>query len=231
MTQICIKSMQHYILPFNTSVFFLALYSKAKGQYLRLALPLHALSQPRPLPELIPSEISEVVQKASIYMVSLCIEHTALLAGRKVKEGNVQSALATVSTPTPQSSNERLEQIVLTYPGQHISSTKLNNLSKFRRDGGKQKVLMILNSLENKHLGSISQGKNNVSGRNSKIYLVLPAVFLHLNPRQLITLTNMASFLNTLTMQAKQNQQLHCPKVNFKIIQVLKIFCKIHYQL
>jgi len=96
-------------------------------------------------------------------MVSLCIEHTALLAGREVKEGSIQSALGTMSAATPQSTNDKLEQIVLTYPGSHISATKLNNLSKFRRDGGKQKVLMILNSLENKRLGTITQGKNNVS--------------------------------------------------------------------
>ena len=100
-------------------------------------------------------------------MVSLCIEHTALLAGREIKEGNIQSAMATLSTPTPQSSNEILEQLVLTYPGKHISATKLNNLSKFRRDGGKQKVLMIFSSLQHKHLGSISQGKNNVSTKHA----------------------------------------------------------------
>jgi len=95
--------------------------------------------------------------------ILICHEHTALLAGREVKEGNIQSALGTMPAATPQSTNDKLEQIVLTYPGSHISATKLNNLSKFRRDGRKQKVLMILNSLENKRLGAITQGKNNVS--------------------------------------------------------------------
>ena len=167
------KSIFTFLFPI-----FLALYSKAKGQYLRLALPLHALSQPRPLPVLIPTEISEAVQKASIHMVSLCIEHTALLAGRDVKEGIIQTPQETSTTATPQSSNEKLEQLILTFPGNHISATKMNNLSKFRRDGGKQKVLMIFNSLESKRLGTISHGKNNVS---DKIKMYLSQLHMHMN--------------------------------------------------
>ena len=80
-------------------------------------------------------------------------------------DGIASNDLQTSTTAKPQSSSEKLEQLVLTYPGSHISATKMNNLSKFRRDGGKQKVLMIFNSLENKRLGSISHGKNNVSDR------------------------------------------------------------------
>jgi len=62
----------------------LALYSKANGQYLRLAIPLHALFLHQPLPDNIPQVIPEKVQQAAINMVKLCIQHTGLLAGCNV---------------------------------------------------------------------------------------------------------------------------------------------------
>ncbi|XP_044166755.1 uncharacterized protein LOC122946920 [Acropora millepora] len=142
--------------------FICALFSKAKGQYLRLALPLHALLQVRPLPEVVPNTIPEPVQKASIHMIDLCIEHTALLAGRDIKEGKFLQPVMP-SSSSLQSGDSVLQQIVLSYPGKYVSASKLNHLSKFRRDGGKQKVLMIFSALEHKQLGKIHQARNKVT--------------------------------------------------------------------
>ena len=93
-------------------------------------------------------------------MIGLCIEHTALLAGRDIKDGRIT---APPSTTTAQSSDDRLQQMVLTYPGKYVSASKLNNVSKFRRDGGKQKVVMVFTALENKNLGAVHYSKNRVS--------------------------------------------------------------------
>ena len=109
------------------------------------------------------TRVTEEVQKASISMISLCIEHTALLAGREVKEGSVKPHSPSTTQPQQQSGDEKLQNLVLTYPGKYISGTKMNNLSKFRRDGGKQKVKIIFTALEHKQLGRVYHGRNNVS--------------------------------------------------------------------
>lgn len=98
-------------------------------------------------------------------MIGLCIEHTALLAGRDIKDGRITAPASTTtsSTTTAQSSDDRLQQMVLTYPGKYVSASKLNNVSKFRRDGGKQKVVMVVTALENKNLGAVHYSKNRVS--------------------------------------------------------------------
>lgn len=95
-------------------------------------MPLHALFQDNPLPDVIPNIIPETVQKASISMIGLCIEHTALLAGRedgKFSQPEIPSPHGNVL----QSPDSLLQQIVLTYPGRYVSASKVNNLSKFRR--------------------------------------------------------------------------------------------------
>ena len=109
-----------------------------------------------------PNTIPEPVQKASIHMIDLCIEHTALLAGRDIKEGKFLQPVMP-SSSSLQSGDSVLQQIVLSYPGKYVSASKLNHLSKFRRDGGKQKVLMIFSALEHKQLGKIHQARNKVS--------------------------------------------------------------------
>ena len=91
-------------------------------------------------------------------MIGLCIEHTALLAGRDVKNGNI-SAPPLPTAPVVQNDDQKLQQMTITYPGRYLSASKLASLSKFRRDGGKQRVLLILNALENKNLGKIQEGK------------------------------------------------------------------------
>lgn len=139
-----------------------ALFSKTKGQYLLLPLPLHALLQVRPLPEVVAKTIPETVQKASIHMIDLCIEHTVLLAGRDIKKGKFLQ-LVMPSSPSLQSSDTILQQIVLSYPGKYMSASKLNHHSKFCRDRGKQKVLMVFSALEHNHLGKIHQAKNKLS--------------------------------------------------------------------
>ena len=100
---------------------YLALYSKAKGQYLRLAVPLHALFLQQALPDNIPWVIPEKVQKAAINMVKLCIQHTGLLAGRNVHtdQGIVQEPMLIIDlevTP-PQTDDEKLQQQVILFPG------------------------------------------------------------------------------------------------------------------
>lgn len=145
----------------------LALYSKAKGQYLRLALPLHALFTQQPLPDDIPRVIPEKVQMAAINMVKLCIQHTGLLAGRNVHsdQGIVEESMLTIGlevTP-PQTDDEKLQQQVIMFPGQVISGSRMTLLNKFRLGGGKAKVMMIFNTLKQKGLGSVTHGKNRVS--------------------------------------------------------------------
>lgn len=141
--------------------FICALFSKAKGQYLRLALPLHALFQPSPLPDIMPNIIPEPVQKASISLVGLCIEHTALLAGREVKDGKLTPREPCISQETELECTDKvLQQIIINYPGKYVSASKVNHLSKFRRLGGKSKVLMIFTTLEHKNLGEIYHAKN-----------------------------------------------------------------------
>ena len=66
---------QYICLLFIIICFLTALFSKTKDQYLHLPLPLHALLQVRPLPVVVAKTIPETVQKASIHMVDLCIEH------------------------------------------------------------------------------------------------------------------------------------------------------------
>ena len=152
------------LFPF---VVCLALYSKAKGQYLRLALPLHALFLQQPLPDNIPRVIPEKVQQAAINMAKLCIQHTALLAGCNVHtdQGIVEESMLTIDlevTP-PQTDDEKLQQQVIMFPGQVISGSKMTLLNKFRLGGGKTKVLMTFNTLKQKGLGSVTHGKNRVS--------------------------------------------------------------------
>ncbi|KAJ7365227.1 hypothetical protein OS493_005322 [Desmophyllum pertusum] len=61
-----------------------AMSSKAKGQYLCMSLPCHALFLSRPLPDALPSLIPEDAQQAAISMVNLCIQHTQLLAAKNI---------------------------------------------------------------------------------------------------------------------------------------------------
>ena len=101
-------------------------------------------------------------RRRQFHMIDLCIEHTALLAGRDIKEGKFLQPVMP-SSSSLQSGDSVLQQIVLSYPGKYVSASKLNHLSKFRRDGGKQKVLMIFSALEHKQLGKIHQARNKVS--------------------------------------------------------------------
>ena len=131
-------------------------------------MPLHALFQVTPLPEHIPPVIPQDVQKASIALIGLCIEHTALLAGREIKDGAITPPMHNPSqqpTSQPEGDN-KLQQLVLTYPGKYVNSSKIVNLSRFRRDGGKQKVLMVFAALENKNLGQTHPTKHKVSPYN-----------------------------------------------------------------
>ena len=63
----------------------------------------------------------------------------------------------------PQTDDEKLQQQVIMFPGQVISSFRMTLLNKFQLGGGKAKVLMIFNILKQKGLGSVTHGKNRVS--------------------------------------------------------------------
>ena len=105
-----------------------------------------------------------MVKKASISLVGLCIEHTALLSGREVKDGKLTPREPCVSQETElECSDKALQQIIINYPGKYVSASKVNHLSKFRRLGGKSKVVMIFTTLEHKNLGEICHTKNKVS--------------------------------------------------------------------
>lgn len=57
--------------------------SKSKGQILRVAAVLHVLfSLDYETPQDIPSEISETALKAAEDFVTVCLKHTAYMAGR-----------------------------------------------------------------------------------------------------------------------------------------------------
>ena len=100
----------------------LALYSKSKGQYLHLALPLHALFLHQPLPDNIPQFIPENVQLDAINVVKLCIQHTGALAGQNVHsdQGIVEESVLTMALEVmpPKTDDEKLQLQVMTFPGQ-----------------------------------------------------------------------------------------------------------------
>ncbi|XP_044177155.1 uncharacterized protein LOC114970457 isoform X2 [Acropora millepora] len=136
-----------------------ALYSKAKGQYLRLALPLHALFLQRPLPDALPRQIPEPVLEASIAFAKLCIQHTALVAGTSVN-GEREAVGENVDiTQLDNNDNNKLQQVVLSSPGHVVSGSKMILVNKFRQRGGKQTVLNVFNSLVQKKLGTLLQGR------------------------------------------------------------------------
>ena len=101
---------------------FLALYSKSKGQYLHLALPLHALFLHQPLPDNIPQIIPENVQLDAINVVKLCIQHTGPLAGQNVHsdQGIVEESVLTMALKVmpPKTDDDKLQLQVMTFPGQ-----------------------------------------------------------------------------------------------------------------
>ncbi|KAL9977167.1 hypothetical protein ACROYT_G014545 [Oculina patagonica] len=55
-----------------------------------------------------------------------------------------------ISGKADSSSDDRLQQMALTYPGKYVSASKLNNVSKFCRDGGKQKVGALVQFISGK---------------------------------------------------------------------------------
>ena len=144
-----------------------ALYSKAKGQYLRLALPMHALFLNHPLPEELPKQIPESAIKAAVTLVNLCIQQTAIIAGREVTNGQIgrstQQQIPPIHLRQTLSEDDKLQQFVLTQPGSIISATRMTNVSKFRNSGGKQKVLMVFTAIAQKNLATLQHKKNNVS--------------------------------------------------------------------
>ena len=155
-------------LLINSDFFgFAALYSKAKGQYLRVALPMHALFQSNPLPETLPTQIPETVIKAAVSLVNLCIQHTSIIAGRDVKNGQIGNSPELQKSTVPlthlQTEDEKLQQFVLMQPGAIISATRMTNISKFRHSGGKQRVIMVFTAIVDKNLATIQHKKNNVS--------------------------------------------------------------------
>ena len=145
------------------SVFLSALYSKAKGQYLRLALPLHALFLQRPFPDALPRQIPEPVLEASIAFAKLCIQHTALLAGTNVNGEREAVGENADIIQLANDNNNKLQQVVLSSPGHVVSGSKMTLVNKFRHGGGKQTVLNVFNALVQKNLGTLIQGKKGVS--------------------------------------------------------------------
>lgn len=77
------------------------MYSKAKGQYLRMSLPLHALFLQRSLPESLPSKIPECVLQGSIALTKLCIQHTTLIARRNTDGQKMENSVQPVQVKQP----------------------------------------------------------------------------------------------------------------------------------
>ena len=148
-------------------IFISALYSKAKGQYLHVALPVHALFQSHPLPEMLPKQIPETAIKAAVSLVNLCIQHTAIIAGREVTNCQIGKSPEQNNSPMPLchtlSDDDKLQQFVLTQPGSIISATRMTIVSRFRNSGGKQKVLMVFTAIVQKNLATVHHKISNVS--------------------------------------------------------------------
>ena len=68
-----------------------ALTSKAKGQYLYVALTMHALFQSALLQDNLPKKIPEKAIRAAVCLVRLCNFHTAIIAGREITNGSIIS--------------------------------------------------------------------------------------------------------------------------------------------
>lgn len=128
---------------------------------------MHALFQSNPLPETLPKQIPEPVIKAAVSLVNLCIQHTAIIAGRDFKNGQIGKSAELQKTTVPltqlQNEDEKLQQFVLTQPGAIISATRMTNISRFRHSGGKQKVIMVFTAIVDKNLATVQHKKNNVS--------------------------------------------------------------------
>ena len=127
-----------------------------------------------PFPDILPNIIPETVQKASISLVGLCVEHRALLAGREVKDGKLTPREPCISQETElECSDKVVQHIIIRYPGKCVSASRVNHLSKFRRFGGKIKVLMIFTTMEHNNLCEIYHAKNKVSVSTLKRYSFL----------------------------------------------------------
>ena len=128
---------------------------------------MHALFLNHPLPEELPKQIPESVIKAAVSLVNLCIQHTAIIAGREVTYGQIGKSTEQQISQIPLchtlSDDDKLQQFVLTQPGSIISATRMTNVSKLRNNGGKQKVLMVFTSIVQKNLATVQHKKNNVS--------------------------------------------------------------------
>lgn len=128
---------------------------------------MHALFQSNPLPETLPKQIPEPVIKAAVSLVNLCIQHTAIIAGRDFKNGQIGKSAELQKTTVPltqlQNEDEKLQQFVLTQPGAIISATRMTNISRFWHSGGKQKVIMVFTAIVDKNLAKLQHKKNNVS--------------------------------------------------------------------
>lgn len=126
---------------------------------------MHALFLGHPLPEELPKQIPESVIKAAVSLVNLCIQHTAIIAGREVTNGQIGKSTEQQISPIPPchtlSDDDKLQQFVLTQPGSIISATRMTNVSKFRSSGGKQKVLMVFTAIVQKNLATVQHKKNN----------------------------------------------------------------------
>ena len=147
-----------------------ALISKAKGQYLRVALTMHALFQSAPLQDDLPRQIPEKAIRAAVCLVRLCNFHTAIIAGREISNGSITSPIQVLPMPSmvqPLDDERKLQQLVLSQPGPIVSASRMTNVSKFRSNGGKQRVLLTFNSIANKQLASLSHKKGNVSSQFS----------------------------------------------------------------
>ena len=73
----------------------------------------------------------------------------------------IQTGLAT-SMDQPLDDDKKLQQLVLTQPRAIISASRLIHISKFRSSGGKQRVLKF-SSPANKHMGTVTHRRDNVS--------------------------------------------------------------------
>ena len=104
--------------------------------------------------------------KALVSLVGPCNFHTAIIAGREIANENVVSQIQQgqdTSMVQPLDDDKKLQQLLLTRPRVIVSASWLLHVSKFRSSGGKQRVFLTFSSLANKHMGTVTHRRGNVS--------------------------------------------------------------------
>ncbi|XP_074641217.1 uncharacterized protein LOC141898966 [Tubulanus polymorphus] len=139
-----------------------ALYSKGKGQVLRLCPAIQLLfnifydGDDEQLDHERNTIRSEVI-RASVEIVSLCIDHVATVVGMENDSPPVLIPDGITET------NQRLMKIVILNQGREVFMSAMQKKSAFKVNGGKNKIKEIFQMLENRNAGTINIATDKIS--------------------------------------------------------------------